>query len=1273
VASPLAPHVARIASEWLRDHPRARFTELEGTLLFADISGFTPLSERLARRGRVGAEDLVTIINSCFAGLLEVAYGQGGSLLKFGGDALLLFFSGPEDASRAASAAWQMRERLRAFGRNPPIVGSPRLRMSIGIHSDRFQFFLVGGSHRELIVTGPGATQTVACEAAAEASEILISQKTAALLDSRVLGTPKDTGRLLAAAPAVARPAGFDPAVEVGEHDLEALISSALREHLRSGAEEPEHRDCAIAFIRFSGTDALLAGPGIEAAAEAIDQLVQATQAAAEKEGVTLLESDIDHDGGKLMLVAGAPSASDRDEEKLLRVLREIVDSPSSLTLQIGVNYGHVFTGVIGTPFRQHYSVMGDPVNLAARLTGRAAAGQVVATPRALERSRIVFQLESLEPFHVKGKKKPIEAFTVGPVLETRTGALRSPLPIVGRDGELAMIRVAVEDARHGHGTLLELVGEPGIGKSRLIEELKGMAAGMRIASVESHPYEAATPYFAIGSLLRSLIGVNVSDDSSVVLERLASTVSEVAPGLLPWLPLLAVPFDLRVPATPESDAVDPRFRRTRTHALVLALLQRLLPDPCVIVFEDVHWMDEPSSDVLRLAAEQVATRPWLVCVTRRAEPHGFLVSEAIRAISIQLTPLSSEASSALIVLASSGRLASPLDLRALAERAGGNPLFLRELAADLPRTERGVLPDTVQAVIASKIDRLGPRERMALRYASVMGAVFDEELMRISLRGVGELVVERVPWGRLAEFIEVAEDGSCRFKHALFREVAYEGLSYARRKQIHLRVGEVYERRYGGSANDHAEVLSLHFLRGGAAEKAWHYARLAGDRAREKYANEAAAEFYRRALEAARHLRTTDPDEVPRVWEALGDVCELSARYTDAQVAYRSSRVGYGDEPAVVPRLLRKEGVLRERLGRYTDALRWYTRGLNSLDAVGNREDRIAHQIQLSLARAGVHFRQGHFANAIEWSSRAQKDAEAVGDRAGLAHAYYLLHTAHYSLGSPDRIRYRELALPIYEELGDLVGMGTVLNNLGVDAYFEGRWDDALALYGRGQEARERAGDVVNAAASVNNIGEIRSDQGHLDEAERLFRTAHDIASATGYQVLRLLTISNLGRAAARSGRFIDGRHRLNEALEGFQKLGAASFVLETKAREAELAIYAGDHALALEIVDDALIALPRLGGNASLEAMLLRQRGLALLQAERPSEAEEPLVASLKAASLVNGQFEVALTLLALAWLSRALGKDFQATLIESQVLLAQLGVVRIPTIPLPVGELA
>jgi len=691
-----------------------------------------------------------------------------------------------------------------------------------------------------------------------------------------------------------------------------------------------------------------------------------------------------------------------------------------------------------------------------------------------------------------------------------------------------------------------------------------------------------------------------------------------------------------------------------------------------VIVFEDVHWMDEPSSDMLRLAAEQVTARPWLVCITRRPEPHGFLVPEGIHAVSIQLTPLSSEASSALIVLASSGRLASPLDLRALAERAEGNPLFLRELAAaDLPRTETGVLPDTVQAVIASKIDRLGPRERIALRYASVMGAVFDDELMRISLREAGHLAMERVPWDLLGELIDVGQDGSCRFRHALFQEVAYEGLSYARRRQIHLRVGEVYESRFGGSANDHAEVLSLHFLRGGAAEKAWHYARLAGDRAREKYANEAAAEFYRRALEAARHLPTGDIGEVPRVWEALGDVCELSARYADAKLAYRSSRAGYAGEPEMVPRLLRKEGVLRERQGRYTDALRWYTRGLHSLDAVPDREDRIGHQIQLSLARAGVHFRQGHFAHAIEWSSRAQKDAEAVGDRPGLAHAYYLLHTAHYSLGSPDRVRYRELALPIYEELGDLVGMGTVLNNLGVDAYFEGRWDDALDLYRRGQDARERAGDIVNAAASVNNIGEIRSDQGHLDEAERLFRTAHDIASATGYQVLRLLTISNLGRAAARSGRFVDGRRLLDEARVGFQKLGAASFVLETKAREAELAIFAGDHGLALEIADDALVDLPRLGGNAGVEAMLLRQRGLALLQAGRPSEAGTPLVASLQAARLVNGQFEVALTLLALASLSRTLGKDFHPTLIESRALLEQLGVVRTPRIPWPVGE--
>ena len=197
----LVSFVPRLTLEWLRDDPESLWREVEGTLAFVDISGFTAMSERLSSLGRAGAEEVTEVMNATFAALLAVAYAQGGGLLKFGGDALLLLYEGDDHASRAARAAFEMRSTLRAIGRPKTSAGPIQLKMHAGLHSGRFQFFLVGESHRELLVTGPAASRTVEMEAASEAGEILLSEATAALLEEDTLGEERGLGRLLRAAP----------------------------------------------------------------------------------------------------------------------------------------------------------------------------------------------------------------------------------------------------------------------------------------------------------------------------------------------------------------------------------------------------------------------------------------------------------------------------------------------------------------------------------------------------------------------------------------------------------------------------------------------------------------------------------------------------------------------------------------------------------------------------------------------------------------------------------------------------------------------------------------------------------------------------------------------------------------------------------------------------------------------------------------------------------------------------------------------------------------
>ena len=258
----LTPFVPRVVVDWLRTDPTALWRELEGTLAFVDISGFTALNERLAQKGKLGAEEVTEVMNRTFERLLDVAYAFGGGLLKFGGDALLLFFTGDDHAARACDAAYGMRTALEELGEPQTSVGPVTLKMHVGIHADTFDFFLVGESHRELLLTGPGVTRTVAMESGAEAGEILVSEETAARLPEEILGEAKEGGRLLTLAAGAS--GGIEPLPPLEGVDLATCVPGPIRRVVADGRAESEHRQASVAFVHFGGVDALLAESGAE-------------------------------------------------------------------------------------------------------------------------------------------------------------------------------------------------------------------------------------------------------------------------------------------------------------------------------------------------------------------------------------------------------------------------------------------------------------------------------------------------------------------------------------------------------------------------------------------------------------------------------------------------------------------------------------------------------------------------------------------------------------------------------------------------------------------------------------------------------------------------------------------------------------------------------------------------------------------------------------------------------------------------------------------------
>ena len=1264
-ASPLSPYLPRLAIEWPEPDVGPRCQQIEGTLVFADVSGFTRLSERLARRGRAGAEEVTDVIGGCFGRLLDLARDDGGSLLKFGGDALLLVFAGARHAKRGCRAAARMRREMRTLGSLTTSVGTVRLRIKMGVHSGPLHFFRVGEAHRELIVTGPGATTAVAMEHGADAGDIVLSPATADQVDARLHGHAKGAGWLLR-----------DVDVDLGEGspllepqlgsaaDPSTAIPVALRAHLASGQVEPEHRNATIAFLRYSSVDALLAGAGADAVAAALDDLVRLTQRHADEEGVTFLTSDVDTDGGKLILLAGVPTARDDDEGRLLRAVRRIADDQLPLPVQIGVNRGPVFAGAIGPAYRQSFTVMGDAVNVAARLMAAARPGQILASRDLVQRSRARFHTTPLDPLTVKGKSTVVHACVLGAFAgrpRAAEDAHDGLLPLVGRNAEAGALAEAVTAARAGSGTFVEVVGGAGIGKSRLVRDVLAASADLPSTTVASETYEQSTPYYTIAQLLRELLGLGDIERESWPTAVVAR-ISAVAPDLVPWLPLLAVPLAFETEPTPETADLEPRSRSQRTLDVIAALLEYLLPGPALVVFEDAQWMDAASAGVLTHLATTAASHPWVVCVVRRddAETAAPLAPESLV---LRVAPLTVEQSLAAVTAATDDAPLRPHEAAALVERAGGNPLYLGELLR-AQRDTQGALPDSLEGVVSIQVDRLDPPDRRLLRSAAVLGVSFPRALL-VALAGDHQEPNSSRQLDLLGEFLETDAGDRVRFRNPLTRDVVYNALSFRRRRELHSLAADAIKQARHSVAGDQAEALSAHYLAAGRHRDAWRYAMVAAPRAQATYANVDAAELYERALAAARQLPDLPPSQVAAAWEALGDVRELVGAYESAAAAFAAARRLVPDHIDRAPLFL-KSARVAERQGRYSSGLRWARLGLRLLDGIDGKEA-AAHRAGLSAWYATVRKRQGRQKDAIRWSHDAIAQAKAGDNRVALAQAYRILDWAYVVVGRFDLAVHSAAALDIYEQMGDLSGQGDVLNNLGAFAYFQGHWDEALACYTRARDAKARIGNAVDAAAFGANMAEILTDQGRLDEADASFREALRIWRASGYGRWIAWATMHLGRIAARRAQFDDALEFLAQAREGFASIDGAAEVLETDVWSAECLVLKGDSQRALDLIDDCLMREAAMGGANLHRATLQRLRGYACARLGRLAEALAALDDSLVAGRARGAEFEVALTLEARSVIAPLTGEVFEPPGAEHRVVLERLGIRSLPSPPL------
>lgn len=1250
--SNLQRHVPRLALEWAQAHPDDRWRQVQGTLCFADISGFTALAERLAQRGRKGGEELVETLGRIFTEMMDTARARGGSLLKFGGDALLLVFYGDGHAVQAAAAAVEMRRTLREAAGRPTSVGPLRLSMSVGLHSGAIDLFLVGGPHRELVVLGPAADAVVATESAANAGEILVSAATAALLPAGAVRLRKDGEQLLRWQRSLpAKPPSRRAAPEY-ESLAAGLFPGVLGAHLAPGTPEPEHRVACIAFVRISGTDRILTEQGPERLVGALQETLASTQRVLEDEGVTLLAVDIDQDGCKLFLAAGVPYGLEDDEGVMLRALRRIMDLSLPLPLQAGVSRGHVFAAEVGSSRRAAYSAMGDTTNTAARIASKTPPGRIYAQPAVLDESLTRFDVTPAGPLSMKGKSLPQVVYDVGAEIGLREREGLDTEVFVGRAAELASLSSLAGGLTEAQGLTISLTGATGMGKSRLLRETAARTDAGAVLALRAEPYGADNPYRLFRDPLRRLIGLERGEASQMARE-LARSVRGLDASLLSWLPLIG--DVLRVPAAPteEVTSLAEEFRPQRTADAVIRLIAAASPGRLIITVDDAHWADDASAELLGALESATATHPWLMLVARRDLEEGYLPRTEH---TVPVGPMADGEIRTFVQQLTEAAPLRPQVINRIVARAAGVPLFANELVLavrDIGSLD--ALPESLEAALAAQFDALEPTARQLLRYASVLGRSFSAEILaEVCERESLDMPTDVVGW--LDRFLEEEAPGRFRFRNALLRDSVYEGLAFRLRARLHRAAGEALEKR-AADPEEIAHDLALHFFRGDEFDKALRYAMVAGRRSKSAYANAEAAGLFEIALTSARRVKAGRA-QLLEIFQALGEVRERAGFFDAALDAYRRGLALVKNEPVEKADMLHELAWAKKRAGQLTSAMRSAMQGKRLLDGLASAKARLALARLLAL-RATIFFVQDRPAKALAAAEEAARTARAAGEMEALVQALNVMETSRLVLHGRSDGHHLTEALAIASEHGNRAQQAMLASTLSALLFYDNRWNEAIESYRAAHERFEQAGNYLEGAYMLVNVGEILSRQGRLGEARQALTDALRVMRASDFLEGIANTEMELARVAMLSGDLPDAISLTGRAIEAFETLNERHFVLQARLIRAEALLKQQQPAAALTAVDTAVRAAGREAGH--LQTRVSTTRARILLAMDRHREAAAEIEAGLLVAGDQGMAHDQAVLLRLRNELSRLQGEGERPDdLARADAILATLGVV-------------
>jgi predicted ATPase/class 3 adenylate cyclase len=1027
--------------------------------------------------------------------------------------------------------------------------------------------------------------------------------------------------------------------------------------------------------------------------------------------------------GDGVMALFGAPVAYENAPERAIRTaldmltgldrLNQDLESKANenLRMHIGIHTGSVIFGSVEKGSIYEFTAIGESVNLARRLQEAAAPGSILVSERVFQSAKALFEFQAVPSLRLKGIARPIDSYYVKGLREKpgRTRGVEGfSSPMVGRESELGDLRASVDGlCSDHHGRLIFVSGEAGIGKSRLMAEFKGLLAEKNLSVLEgqSLTYRKSASYWMFNDLLRNYLNVTEDTPQAQLRERLVSKVSALlganSPDTLPYLENL-----LALGQSDESIAerlayLDPEQLRRQSFLAIRNLLwaeARL--QPTVVVFEDLHWVDSVSLDLIEFLVDGLHDVPMLfVGVTRNISDSRLaaIVDLGRKRLGEQFTSIElsglSDAQSEQLLAHLLGSQDFPARLRdQIISSSNGIPFYIEEMLRmfidkDLLIREHGAwtftensdaaertVPENLQDLILARFDRLDPDQRLILQVATVIGRHFNLGLLELAVRPLSLKNIDRTVNALVdkAFFLpQVGAEGEFTFRHVLTSDAIYRTMLRRDRARLHTLVGEAIEKLYSDKLDNYVEVLAAHFLRTPQLEKALHYLVFAGEKALRDYANAQANRHFKEARSLLAKVDHT-PEQALNILINLGDVLTFVGEYDRARESLiEGLQVIEGMQPYVdVQRhcaIHRKIGTTYERQGDFEKAQLHLTEANKALGKTAFLSPGSKAEILNDLG--WIHFLRGNFEDAQKAFENGLRLVEGTKEYSVVASIQNRLGAVAYQKRDyEDAADHVRKSLALRRTIGDLSGVARLFNNLGLLSLMRGQLREAEENFFQSIDLLQKIGDAEGIALTNINIGLVKFDRGQFDSAVTYLEKAQAVADQIGHRFYLALARLYLGRLMTELNHYPSAARLLNSSLRLFEELGSQDNLIDGIGYLAENSLASGDSEGAIRWSRVMGEAIAKAVSDGSSDVSIQRGRMLrivgriARLRTEL-EQADQSLTESYQIFSNSTEKLESARTIYELGLLARDRADDFKSQQLfhEARLLFQQIGAER------------